>query len=322
MHPIQNAEAFGPRVASLDSSVSSVDSLPPLSPARRLYLGPLAPAVELVRRAVWSVEPDQKLKRKIIDCGSALWLEVNFKTGKHRLGANHCESRICPYCRRVIQAETAERIKLWIGLPKRHEYRFITLTLSHSDAPLADQLDFLQESFRRLRQQQIWKRTQAFGKAIIEITYNRHKSQWHPHLHILAKGSFCRQDDLSQAWRLATGGSPIVDIRQVKSQTMAAGYVAKYLGKPPEVGDGPDAAALVAEWYLALKDRKMIISYGPAGPLPELPNETAEDDKPENWLLIMDLDELLTLASFGSAWAAEVMKSLELRNPFPPPLPP
>lgn len=316
MHPTQRAETSAPRLTSLDNSECSVDHPRPLSPARRLYLGRLVPEVERLRQAVFDVETDPRKKQRILDCGSCLWVEANRKTGKHRIAADFCESRVCPRCRRQIQAETAERIKLWIGLPKRNEYRFITLTISSSDAPLADQLDFLQESFRRLRQQQIWKRTQAFGKAIVEISYNPHRKQWHPHLHIIAKGSFVRQADLSAAWRLATGGSPICDIRKIKSQTAAAGYVAKYLGKAPEIDGEPDQVKLCGEWYLAMQDRKMIISYGPAGPLPELPNEADPDDAPENWFIVMDLDELLCHASFGFEWSNDVLKELQITSPL------
>lgn len=53
-----------------------------------------------------------------------------------------------------------------------------------------------------------------------------------PHLHILARCGFIPQRWLSGQMREITG-SPIVDIRKVKSVKHAALYVAKYIGKAP-----------------------------------------------------------------------------------------
>lgn len=51
-----------------------------------------------------------------------------------------------------------------------------------------------------------------------------------PHLHILARAPYIPQEWLSQQMR-QIAGSPIVDIRKVKSNQHAAHYVTKYVGK-------------------------------------------------------------------------------------------
>ncbi len=53
-----------------------------------------------------------------------------------------------------------------------------------------------------------------------------------PHLHILCRVKWIDQRWLSQQMRGLTG-APIVDIRQVKSQSQVAHYIAKYIGKEP-----------------------------------------------------------------------------------------
>ena len=53
-----------------------------------------------------------------------------------------------------------------------------------------------------------------------------------PHLHILARVKYIDQRWLSNQMRALTG-SPIVDIRKVRSVKQAASYISKYIGKAP-----------------------------------------------------------------------------------------
>ena len=53
-----------------------------------------------------------------------------------------------------------------------------------------------------------------------------------PHLHILARVKWIDQRWLSRQMRELTG-SPIVDIRKVRSVKQAASYISKYIGKAP-----------------------------------------------------------------------------------------
>lgn len=61
--------------------------------------------------------------------------------------------------------------------------------------------------------------------------FEAHKSGY-PHLHILLRCEWIDQKVLS-AWCSELLDSPIVDVRRVKNQSMAAFYVTKYVGKAP-----------------------------------------------------------------------------------------
>lgn len=63
-------------------------------------------------------------------------------------------------------------------------------------------------------------------------TWERTTRGW-PHLHVLLRGPFIPQRWLSSRMNSLTG-SPIVDIRRVANQDIAAAYVAKYVGKDPQ----------------------------------------------------------------------------------------
>lgn len=64
------------------------------------------------------------------------------------------------------------------------------------------------------------------------LVWETTKKGW-PHAHILMRAPYIPQALISRHWKELTG-SPIVDIRKVKSHREIAYYVAKYLTKNPE----------------------------------------------------------------------------------------
>jgi hypothetical protein len=138
--------------------------------------------------------------------------------------------------------------------------RFLTFTLRSSDEPLRDQLDRLYASLRQLRRTAEWQRHVRGGIATVEVTRNPRTGQWHPHLHVLADGTYWKQSQLSAAWRAVTGDSPIVDIRAVRSRNAAAQYVAKYAAKPLDMRGWPLDA--IADLAAALHRRRLVLTFG------------------------------------------------------------
>ena len=122
-------------------------------------------------------------------------------------------------------------LKTKVGESPGNQFRFITLTLRHTDTPLADKLDRLTACFKKLRNSKCWKETQTGGAVMIEVKYDRDTGEWHPHLHIVAEGFFLHHQDLSAAWHAITTDSFRVDIRAIKTTKDAAFYVAKYVSK-------------------------------------------------------------------------------------------
>jgi len=135
-----------------------------------------------------------------------------------------CRSWNCAYCqpkrRRALMAQAAS------GEPTR----FITLTVN--PAMYADPEERLRKLawawrtvMKRLRREHPSETLEYL--AIVEATL-----QGEPHLHILFRGPWIPQGQLS-AYMAELINAPIVDIRRVKNVDQAVKYVAKYITKKP-----------------------------------------------------------------------------------------
>lgn len=133
-----------------------------------------------------------------------------------------CKKWDCPICGHTKAFLLRTRIK------GANYNRFITLT--HRPIPG----DTPESALRRMRhdwhtlhkalQRRQGKRKIAYV-AVVEWT----KNGW-PHLHILYKGKFIRQQELSNLWN-HIHGAPIVDIRKITTEKKEAEYISKYLTK-------------------------------------------------------------------------------------------
>lgn len=264
-----------------------------------------------IDRAVASCEPEERRARRHQNCGSFVVLEQSTANGQMRLRGNFCEYRTCPHCARGRAAQLAARFEAYIGKPKRNEWRFLTLTLSHSDAPLRDQLKHLRESFRRLRRHKVWKESQIYGRGVIEVTYNSKTRRWHPHLHVLSRGNFIKQSHLSAAWKIASEGSYIVSVERIDSTSKASRYVSKYCGKPPELLDEGDAGGLMSEYYMAVRNSKMVIAFGDGPPLPRYEDIEKPAQGEDEWVVIGNLHDILKKANAGDEHAQKLLRHLE-----------
>jgi len=89
--------------------------------------------------------------------------------------------------------------------------RFITLTVV--DGPdLAERVRHLERSFRKLKQQKLWRRCVEGGIRVLEIKRGERSGLWHPHYHLLVTGNYIPQRELAVAWKKATGDSGIVHV--------------------------------------------------------------------------------------------------------------
>ena len=185
----------------------------------------------------------------------AVWERSDGSAG---LVLGRCRDRLCPYCQRCRSREIVERISSRIRA--MNSPRFITLTLKNVDIDLAGAIDRLMNGWRELRRTKLWKGHVTGGVYTLEIKRGANSGQWHPHLHIIADGSFLLQSSLSDAWLKATGDSSIVDIRKVNDAEKAAKYVAKYISKLDHLESLDDDA--VVEFADAVHRRRMIHSFG------------------------------------------------------------
>jgi hypothetical protein len=187
-------------------------------------------------------------------------------------------------------------------------YRFITLTIRHSEDPLTEQLRHLYDSFKRLRASKLWRRTQRGGAAMLEVKWSEETRRWHPHLHIVAEGDYCNKHDLSEAWHTASGDSFVADIRKLDSERDAAHYVAKYVTKGTSANVWNDRSA-AQEWVVATAGLRGCTTYGTwrGFKLLQKPKD------PGDWIFEGKLDEIAARAQAGSL--ADLYLLLALRPP-------
>lgn len=178
--------------------------------------------------------------------------------GKARLVIAPCRNRACPTC----QMHKSQRLAASIeeAISRIDTPRLLTLTIQSGEKPLREQIDHLWASYRRLRQQRLWRASQRGAIAVMEITLNLQTQQWHPHLHIIIDGDFIQQKQWSAAWEKASEGSPIVDIRLIRSKKQAASYVASYVAKKSTSSRWP--AEKIIEHIDALHGRRVNNSCG------------------------------------------------------------
>jgi len=241
---------------------------------------------------------------RFADCGAAAWLVRSRDLPvRYRIVCNRCRNRWCLPCQQDRACQLRKRITPHLPL---EETRFITLTLRSVPGALSDQLDRLYACFRKLRNTPLWRTHVQGGVAFLELTLNEATEQWHPHLHVLARGSYLRQRDLSDAWHRITGDSFIVDIRRPRDLHDTLRYLTTYVTKslPNSVTHHRER---FIEAILALRSRRFLIGFGCLAHLPDDP----PDDDPTLWDSVCPISQLLTGAKDGNEWCLAVLAQLQ-----------
>jgi len=141
-----------------------------------------------------------------------------------------CGDRTCPECRKKW---FGYHFKILLNCVKawKSPY-FLTLTIKNiPDYSFGKYcVKDLREAFGKLRRR--FKKI-AGGFYVVQATnYGR---GWHLHLHVLFDGSFILKDEISKIWRIVSGGSYIVDIKQVQSPKTAVRYLLSDFLQAPKI---------------------------------------------------------------------------------------
>lgn len=218
------------------------------------------------------IEPDGRILSRFDQCGAFAFVAEDPVSGRVFLQAETCKLRICPACRRRIQAKAAARVLHFMEQRPDDKWQFHTFTLKHSATPLHLQLARLVRSFRKLRARKLWRDHVRTGYAVIEIQFHpagtyspngrlRDDDEWHPHLHVVARTDFIPWGLLRKAWLQVTGDSDNIDCEPCESAKHAAHYVSKYIGKPADLAlTGNTKRA--TEYYKSLKKTRLLIPFG------------------------------------------------------------
>ena len=224
-------------------------------------------------------EPLLRVAEKLLDCCKTPSVYFDEAACQFNIHEYQCKSRLCRKCRinrSMILKESMKRLVKEFNMMK-----FITLTPRSNDESLKDQIKDLVASFHRLRRCELWKRKIKGGVYTIEVTYNRDRRQWHPHLHLIADGQYIEKQDLSDMWKESSNGSYIVDIKAVYSQSRAVWYITKYVNKTHDSDRYPDAQ--IPEWAISVKGLRFVSTFGNARGH-KLTEEKEEDEREQRYL--------------------------------------
>lgn len=150
---------------------------------------------------------------------------VGLSAGAVVLAPSRCKRWACDQCGPKKARRLAKRIQ------RTKAQRFVTLTIRPAEGESAEEaLDRLNRAWRI-----VWKRIkrEQGAKAVGYVRIVELTKRGVPHLHIALDSGFVPQRRLS-GWMGAIVGSPIVDIRKIKSERGLARYLAKYLTKAHE----------------------------------------------------------------------------------------
>jgi hypothetical protein len=228
--------------------------------ARRRLLEALAPDYTLGYQDECGPEElaTRKLYRKLSDCCRSPLVYIDDEADRLWLSEQRCRSRICPRCGKSRSWQLVARVDELVK--QMNSPRFVTLTLRSSDAPLRDQLHRLQTCFARIRRSKTWKGAFLGGVSTVEVTFNPERRQWHPHLHLIADGSYIPKHELSEAWHTATGDSSIVDIRLLHSRSEIVRYLIGYVTKGSNTAAIPDDK--LPTWANAIHGLRLVNTFG------------------------------------------------------------
>lgn len=237
-------------------------------------------------------------------CGTDCIVEFSPSLMKHRVRATYCGDRFCVPC------SVARAMKIRPAVLKTFEgrsVRMITLTLKHQEEPLAHSLRRLYDGFTRLRRTPLWRSCVTGGVGFCELTRGKSGRDWHAHLHCLCCGKFVDQAALSDAWRVATGGSYVVDVRACRDHVSALCYLTQYVTKgwSHAVYADPDA---LCELVCALRGRRLFNRFGNC----RLLGPSDSGCEVRDWVRVGTLQSVVSESLGGAHWAIGVCRSLNI----------
>lgn len=201
-----------------------------------------------------------RIAAKLNDCVRSPVIITDSIESRVGISEMRCKHRLCPRCNRSRLLRIRERLEQITAT--FDACRMLTLTLKHSNAPLADQIRHLRDSFGRLRRRKCLAGMITGGVYSIEIVFNNATNQWHPHLHAIIDGTFIPHAVLKREWIACSDGSSIVDIRAAINRSVVLGYILKYVSKGIDASKFPTAA--LAEYVPAVNALRLVGTFGHA----------------------------------------------------------
>jgi len=245
---------------------------------------------------------------RLSDCRQSAFFVRHEETGEVQVRSKHCGLRWCPMCAASRQAWIAGECERWFA--KVTQPRLVTLTMKHTNALLADQVNALYDHFRKFRKRKFFADRTKGGVWFFHIKKSHKDHKWHPHLHCLVDSDFLEHKRISELWHKITGDSKIVHIKAVTNPTNSVKHAARYSAEPCDLGDHSEIDAL--EVYYALHGRRICGTWGTARMISFRPKP--REDK-ESWKQIGSWDLVVELKDSDET-AAAIWKAYNLEKPL------
>lgn len=240
---------------------------------------------------------------RLEQCSTYLEFRREKSTKKYKLiNTNLCRVRLCPLCayKRSLSVyhNTADIIKYINEKYSRSKYLFLTLTIRNvAGSELSNAIDNLTRAWQNMSKQKRIKNVVLGTVRSIEITYNKRRNTFHPHLHVLlhttsdiyAGRNYISQAEFADRWRSAAGidYQPVVDIRQIRHNSgREIAEIAKYSVKPLEWDKCAEAVIVTLDDVL---HKRHLLSL--SGTMREAKKQLKIDDLENKKEWLRDFDE-------------------------------
>lgn len=225
---------------------------------RREYQ-PRFSTVELLYKLVDDLDC-KRFSSRLSDCRSGAFFVRHEETGEVQVRSHHCGLRWCPMCAASRQAWISTECERWFANVTNP--RLVTLTLRHTTAPLADQVNALYDYFRKFRKRKFFADRAKGGVWFFHIKKSQKDKLWHPHLHMLIDSDFLEHKRISELWCKITGGSKIVHVKAITNPANSVKHAARYSAEPCDLSAHSPVDGL--EVYYALAGKRICGTWGSA----------------------------------------------------------
>jgi len=183
--------------------------------------------------------------------------------GTVRVFPPRCGLRWCPLC---MPAHGARQLARLLGMVK-HCGMSKTLTLSvESDHSLPLAFKRLMDAWGKFSASKEYRAHYSASVVVIEFTWGV-EFGWHPHLHVMAAGTFWQQEAMAGKWVQCAKGranSASQWVQEIKSHERLARYLCKYLTKGVEKLAETLPMLQLAQLIEFTWGRRLLRSYGEA----------------------------------------------------------
>ena len=168
-----------------------------------------------------------------------------------------CQFKLCAFDMRTRAQRMVARFSSHFELFLNP--RYIVLSQRNCEQyDLKEGLAALWQAFTRLRHRKIWKRVRG-AVAVLEITFNRENSTWHPHLNVLVDSLYLPQAELLREWVECTEGEGTSGVWIERADRSTLKELFKYVTKLVDFVDLPEAVKL---FLAATHNHRFIRTYG------------------------------------------------------------